>query len=209
MIRILITDDHPVVRQGIKQILNELEEEKIIQEAGNGRELFAKLCKNDFDIILLDISMPDRSGFDVLEEIKKTKPDIPVLILTMYPQEQYAIRAFKLGASGFLMKITAADELLVAVRKILKGAKYITPLLAESLAESFDETDKPIHRKLSEREHTVLIKIARGKSIREIAEDLLLSEKTISTYRSRVLNKLELKTTAELIRYALKEGMVE
>lgn len=209
MIRILITDDHPVVRQGIRQILNDLEEEKIIQEAGNGRELFAKLNKNDFDIILLDISMPDRSGFDILDEIKKTKPDIPVLILTMYPQEQYAIRAFKLGASGFLMKITAADELLVAVRKILKGAKYITPSLAESLAESFDETDKPIHTKLSEREHTVFIKIARGKSIREIAEDLLLSEKTISTYRSRVLNKLELKTTAELIRYALKEGLVE
>ena len=209
MIRILITDDHPVVRQGIKQILDDLEEEKIIEEAGNARELFIKLNKNDFDIILLDISMPDRSGFDVLEEIKKTKPDIPVLILTMYPQEQYAIRAFKLGASGFLMKITAADELLIAVKKILNGAKYITPSLAESLAQSFEETDELKHTKLSEREHTVFIKIARGKSIREIAEDLLLSEKTISTYRSRVLNKLEFKTTAELIRYALKEGMVE
>jgi len=148
--------------------------------------------------------MPDRSGFDILDEIKKTKPDIPVLILTMYPQEQYAIRAFKLGASGFLMKITAADELLIAVRKILKGilkgTKYITASLAESLAEGFDETDKPKYTKLSEREYTVFIKIARGKSIREIAEDLLLSEKTISTYRSRILNKLELKTTAELIR---------
>ena len=209
MIRILITDDHPVVRQGIRQILNDLEEEKIIQEAGNARELFAKLYKNDFDIILLDISMPDRSGFDVLDEIKKTKPDIPVLILTMYPQEQYAIRAFKLGASGFLMKITAADELLIAVKKILKGTKYITPSLAESLTQSFEETDKPKHTKLSEREYTVFTKIARGKSIREIAGDLLLSEKTISTYRSRVLNKLKLKTTAELIRYALKEGLVE
>ncbi len=209
MIRILITDDHPVVRQGIKQILDDLEEEKIIEEASNAMELFAKLHKNDFDIILLDISMPDRSGFDVLDEIKKTKPDIPVLILTMYPQEQYAIRAFKLGASGFLMKITAADELLVAVRKILKGAKYITPSLAESLAQSFEESDESKYTKLSEREHTVFIKIARGKSIREIAEDLMLSEKTISTYRSRVLSKLEFKTTAELIRYALKEGMVE
>ena len=209
MKRILIADDHPVVRQGIRQILNELEEETIIEEANNARELFAKLHKNDFDIILLDISMPDRSGFDILDEIKRTKPDIPVLILTMYPQEQYAIRAFKLGASGFLMKITAADELLVAVRKILKGGKYITPSLAESLAESLNETDKPIHTKLSEREYTVFIKIARGKSIREIAEDLLLSEKTISTYRSRILSKLEFKTSAELIRYALKEGLVE
>jgi DNA-binding NarL/FixJ family response regulator len=209
MIRILIADDHPVVRQGIRQILDDLEEEKIIEEAGNARELFAKLNKNDFDIILLDISMPDRSGFDVLDEIKKTKPDIPVLILTMYPQEQYAIRAFKLGASGFLMKITAADELLVAVRKILEGGKYITPSMAESLAQSFEEPDEPKHTKLSEREHTVFNKIALGKSIREIAEDLMLSEKTISTYRSRVLSKLELKTTAELIRYALKEGLVE
>jgi len=209
MIRILITDDHPVVRQGIRQILDDLEEETIIEEANNARELFAKLHKNDFDIILLDISMPDRSGFDVLEEIKKTKPHIPVLILTMYPQEQYAIRAFKLGASGFLMKITAADELLVAVRKILKGAKYITPSLAESLAQSFEELDESKHTKLSERERTVFIKIAQGKSIREIAEDLLLSEKTISTYRSRILSKLEFKTTAELIRYALKEGLVE
>ncbi|HHD82846.1 MAG TPA: response regulator transcription factor [Bacteroidetes bacterium] len=181
----------------------------IIEEAGSAKELFAKVNIRDFDIILLDISMPDRSGFDILDEIKKTKPDIPVLILTMYPQEQYAIRAFKLGASGFLMKITAADELLMAVRKILKGTKYITASLAESLAEGFDETDKPKYTKLSEREYTVFIKIARGKSIREIAEDLLLSEKTISTYRSRILNKLELKTTAELIRYAFKEELAE
>ncbi len=209
MIRILIADDHPVVRQGIRRILDDLEKEKIIEEAGNARDLFAKLNKHDFDIILLDISMPDRSGFDILDEIKKTKPDISVLILTMYPQEQYAIRAFKLGASGFLMKITAADELLVAVRKILEGGKYITPSMAESLAQSFEEPDEPKHTKLSEREHTVFNKIALGKSIREIAEDLMLSEKTISTYRSRVLSKLELKTTAELIRYALKEGLVE
>ena len=210
MISILIADDHPIIRQGIRQILGDLPGETNIEDAGSANELLSKIDNTVFDVIILDISMPGRSGLDTMMEIKAKHPSVPVLILSMHPEEQYAFRALKSGASGYLTKDSAPLELIQAVQKVLSGSRYITSSLAEKMADNLlDESDKPLHHQLSNREYEVLCKIAEGKNINLIAEELFISEKTISTYRSRILEKLNMSSNTELIRYALKEGLIE
>jgi len=210
MIKVLITDDHPVVRQGIRQILAEYSDIEQVDEAEDGRELLEKAGETRFDVILLDISMPGKSGLELLKDLKVLRPETAVLILSVHPEEQYAIRALKSGASGYLPKSTLPDELIKAVRRAAAGKKYITSSLAETIATDFGQPDdKPVYQSLSDREFEVLCQLASGKSIKEIGEDLHLSSKTVSTYRERILEKLSLKTTADIIRFAIQEGLVD
>lgn len=211
MIKILITDDHPIVRQGIRQILEDDKFQRfgLIEEAVNGKELLEKIKTSVFDVILLDISLPGRSGLEILGEVKKIARTTAVLILSIYPEEQYAIRAIKLGASGYLNKASAPEELIEAIIKVSEGGRYLTPSLTESISIIFfNDDDKPLHDKLSIRELEVITLLAEGKTLSHIATDLSLSPKTISTYRERILAKLNLKTTSDIIRYAIKEGLV-
>jgi two-component system, NarL family, invasion response regulator UvrY len=208
MIKVLITDDHPVVRLGIRQILEDDDRINIIHEASDGKELLEKMLHQEYDVILLDISLPGRSGIEMISQIKKIRPATAVLILSIYSEELYAINALKYGASGYLTKSSAPEELLSAVYKVSRGEKYISASLAERMVENlFSDGDKPPHLLLSARELEVLNLFAEGKSVGQIAEDLSLSPKTISTYRERLLIKLRLKNTADLIRYAIMEGL--
>ncbi|MBN1198644.1 MAG: response regulator transcription factor [Bacteroidales bacterium] len=210
MISILITDDHPIVRQGIRQILTEYSEIALIEEASDGNEMLQKVSNTDFTVVLLDISMPGRNGLELLKDLKISSPQTAVLMLSVHPEEQYAIRALKSGAAGYLPKSTLPEELIKAVKKVAAGKKYITSSLAEIIATDFDQPDdKPVYHSLSDREFEVLCLLASGKSIKEISEELFLSSKTISTYRERILEKLNLKTTADLIRFAIREGLVD
>jgi two-component system invasion response regulator UvrY len=207
MIRILITDDHPVVRLGLIKILEEASDIVVSGEAGSGSELMNCLHQNEYDVILLDISLPGRNGLDLLKEIKIMKPNIPVLILSIHPEEQYALRALKLGAAGYLTKSSVPGELVAAVRRLALGKKYITMNLAERITPDTGSA-KPLHYNLSNRELEVLCMLAEGNSPHDIASKLSLSVKTISTYRSRILIKMNFKNTSEIIRYALVEGLV-
>lgn len=210
MIKILIADDHAVVRKGLKQILAETTDIVAADEAINGQEVLEKIRKNDYDIVMLDISMPGRNGLDILKQVKNEKPEMSVLILSMHPEEQYAVRALKAGASGYLTKDSAPDELILAIRKISQGRKYITSSLAERLAFYLEvDSEKPLHEALSDREYEVMRMIASGKTVREIAEELFLSIKTISTYRSRILEKMGMKNNTELVHYALKNRLLD
>lgn len=210
MISVLITDDHPVVRQGIKQILETCKEIDFIDEASDGGECLNKILKRDFTVALLDISMPGRSGLELLKDIKRIKPGIAVLILSIYPEEQYAVRAIKTGASGYLTKSSAPEELITAILKAARGGKYITQSLAERMAFEFDaNSDKQLHENLSDREMEVMCLIAQGKSPKEIAESMAISQKTVSTYRERLLGKMNLANNTEIIRYAIKNGLVD
>lgn len=210
MIKIIITDDHPIIRQGIKQILNETPDVLVVAEAGNYRELMERLDSTQFDLILLDISMPDKSGLEIIKELKKRDEEVKILILSMYPEDQYALHSLQLGASGYLTKSSAPSELIAAIREVAAGRKYITESLAQTLAEDYDnDYDKPLNKKLSKRELEVMKFISSGKTIKEISEKLELNIKTVSTYRSRILKKLHLNSNSELIRYALKIGLVE
>jgi two-component system, NarL family, invasion response regulator UvrY len=209
MIKIFIADDHPVVRMGIKQILSEVKDMTVVDEAGTGQETLKKVAKNDYDVILLDISMPGRNGLDILRELKSKKPKIPVLILSIYPEDQYAVRVLKLGAAGYLTKESVPEELINAIRKVAQGRKYISPSLAEKLATDLElNSDKPPHENLSDREYQVLCLLASGKRLKDIADTLSLSIKTISTYRTRILEKMKMDNNAELIRYALQNNLV-
>jgi two-component system invasion response regulator UvrY len=210
MIRILIADDHTIVRKGLKQIISETQDMVVADEAGDGQEVLNKVRKNGFDMVLLDISMPGRTGLDILRELKAEKPKLPILVLSMYPEEQYAVRVLRAGASGYLTKESAPDELIAAIRKVSLGKKYVTPSLAERLALDLDmDSDKPLHETLSDREYQVLCLIASGKTVGEIAEKLSLSAKTISTYRARILEKMNMKNNAELTHYALQHKLVD
>jgi len=210
MIKILIADDHAVVRKGLKQILAETTDIVAADEAINGQEVLEKIRKNDYDIVMLDISMPGRNGLDILKQVKIEKPEMSVLILSMHPEEQYAVRALKAGASGYLTKDSAPDELILAIRKISQGRKYITSSLAERLAFYLEvDSEKPLHEALSDREYEVMRMIASGKTVREIAEELFLSIKTISTYRSRIMEKMGMKNNTELVHYALKNRLLD
>ena len=208
-IRLLIGDDHAVVRKGMKQILAETRDIVVADEAGNGREVLEKVRKNDFDMVLLDISMPGRDGLEVLKELKSLRPKLPVLMLSMYPEEQYAVRSLRSGASGYLTKDSAPDELISAIRKVSSGGKYVSASLAEKLAHKLGaDMENPLHEALSDREYQVMCMIASGKTVKEIGEELSLSVKTVSTYRSRILNKMRLKGNAELTRYAIDNKLV-
>lgn len=208
--KVIITDDHPIVRKGIYQMLEECTDIDSIDEASEGSELISKMMKNDYDVVLLDISMPGRNGLEILKEIKSIKPKTAVLMLSSHPEEQYAVRALKLGASGYLTKASLPEELITAIRQVYRNQKYITSTLAQKLAfDVSNDTDKPLHKLLSERELEVMCLMAMGHSAKKIAEKLNLSAKTISTYRERILLKMNLETTADIIRYAIKEGLAE
>jgi DNA-binding NarL/FixJ family response regulator len=210
MINILIADDHSVVREGLKQIISGNADMTVLAEACSGNEAIEKIRKIPISVAILDISMPGKNGLDTLKEIKVIHPDLPVLILSMYPEEQYALRFFRAGASGYLTKKSAPEELVNAIRTVSKGKKYVSPVLAEKLIGELDiTTEKPLHSALSDREFQVLCLMASGKTSGEIAEELFLSVKTISTYRARILEKLRLKNTAELINYAIQNQLVE
>ena len=204
----LITDDHPVVRRGIRQILEDDERIGLVLEAGDGKELFDRLNKQIFDVILLDISLPGRSGLDLIGQIKKSQPSAAILILSIHSETMYAIKAMKSGAAGYLTKSSAPDELMTAIIKVSRGERYISPSLADAMAESLiSGSEKPLYQLLSSRELEVLQLFAEGKKVVQIAAELSLSPKTIGTYRERILEKLKLHTTADLIRYAIMEGI--
>ena len=209
MIRILIADDHAVVRQGLIQIVSDTSDIVVCDEASDGRESLAKISKNKYDVVVLDIAMPDFSGLDILNEIKKEKPELPVLMLSIYPEEQYAVRALKAGASGYLTKKVAPKELIRAIRKVYSGGKYVTSTLAERLAFYLAEDEKPPHDSLSDREFQVMLMLTKGKRIKEIAEALFISDKTVSSYKSRIFAKMGMTSNAELTRYAIKHGLIE
>ena len=209
-IKVIITDDHPIVRNGIKQLLNDCSDIKVVCDVSNGHDLLNELNNLVVDVILLDISMPGRNGLSYIKEIKTINPDVAILMLSIYSEEQYALRSLKLGASGYITKSSTPDELITAIRKVAQGKKYITTILAEKIAMDIGNIyDKPIHELLSDRELEVMCMLANGKSNRDIAIELSLSPKTISTYRERILEKLNLKSTADIIRYAIKESIVD
>jgi len=210
MIRILVVDDHAIVREGLKQILADVNDMAVRDEAAGGQEALAKIRSGEFDVVLLDISMPGRSGLEILKEIKAERPKLPVLILSMHAEEQYAVRTLRAGASGYLTKASAPDELIGAIRKVSCGRKYVSSSLAEKLALELDiDTKKPPHATLSDREYQVMLMLASGKSVKEIADELCLSVKTISTYRSRVMEKMNMKKNAELTLYAIQNHLVD
>lgn len=210
MLRVIIADDHPVVLKGLKEIIAEHFDDVKIDINSRGYDLLNKIMDNDYDIILLDISLPDINGLELLKEIKKRKRKIPVLVLSMYPEENYAARALKGGAQGYVTKASASDELLLAVRKILSGKKYISPALAEKMLLDFEsDTENPLHENLSDRELQVLCMIGKGKAVKEIAGELHLSTNTIRTFRTRILEKIGLKGTNELIHYAIANNLTE
>ena len=210
MLRILIADDHPVFRRGLRQIIQETADMVVAAEAVDGREALLKARTGEYDVVLLDITMPIRNGVDVLSQLKHERPTLPVLMLSMHPEEQYAVRALRAGASGYLTKESAPEELVAAIRKVSTGGKYVSASLAERLASIVQEDGGPLpHETLSGREYQIMCLIASGKTVSEAAGELSLSVKTVSTYRARVLGKLRLKNTAELIRYATKNQLVE
>jgi DNA-binding NarL/FixJ family response regulator len=208
-IRILIADDHPIVREGYKKILSDTADMVVADEAENGQEVLNYIRKKDYDMILLDISMPGRNGLEILKELKSEGSRLPVLILSIYPEEQYAVRAFRAGASGYLTKASAPHELISAIRKISQGGRYISSSLAEKLTYYLElDSTKPPHESLSDREYQVMLMIASGKMVSEIAGELFLSVKTISTYRTHILEKMKLKNNAEITIYAVQNKLV-
>ncbi|HYE56075.1 MAG TPA: response regulator transcription factor [Chitinophagaceae bacterium] len=209
MLKILIADDHAIIRKGLKQILLEAYPSAMIEEAGDAEAVIKKTISQEWDIVICDLSMPGRSGLDVVQHVKQNFPKLPVLILSIHPEEQYAIRALRSGAAGYLSKDAATEELVKAVQRVLQGRKYISAFLAEKMATELDQdTKKPPHQTLSDREFHVFKLIAEGKAVSEIAEQLSLSTTTVSTYRSRILSKMDMKSNAELIRYALENNLL-
>lgn len=209
MLQILIADDHTVVRKGLRQILLEEFPAAVIEEVPDGEELIKKINSTHWDVVICDISMPGKSGLDVLPQIKAGFPDLPVLILSIHPEEQYAIRALKSGASGYLSKDTAPDELVKAVQKVLLGKKYISQAIAEKLANTFSgNSNKLPHEVLSDREFDVMKLLANGKSVSDIADLLSLSVTTVSTYRARVMVKMDLKSNSDLTKYAIENNLI-
>jgi len=210
MIKILIADDHTIVREGLKQIIAETSDMTVADEAADGHEVINKALNNNYDVVVLDITMPGINGLDVLKQIKAQKPKLPILVLSVHPEEQYAVRTLKAGASGYLTKESAPDELIAAIRKVSVGKKYVSPSLAEKLALELEiDHEKPLHETLSDREYQIMCIIASGKTLSEIADELYLSVKTISTYRTRILEKMKMKNNIELTHYAIKHGLVE
>ena len=208
-IKIIIADDHPLFRRGLKHALEETPDIEVIGEASNGDSLLSMIKSDNLDMVLLDISMPGKSGLDLLKQLKSEYPKLPILILSVYPEEQYAVRFIKAGASGYLTKESAAEKLAEAIRKIAAGGKYASTAIIEKLAFDFSDSNKPLHETLSDREYQVFGMISIGKSLTEIGVDLSLSVKTISTHRTRILEKMKMKKNAELIHYAITRNLLE
>jgi len=210
MIRIVIADDHEIVRAGLKQIISDDEDMEVLGESNNGENLIELVKKNDYDVVLLDLKMQGISGIDVIKHIKVIKPDLPIIVLSMHAEDQYAVRTIKAGASGYLTKETAAENLVTAVRRVVGGGKYISPTLAETLADSIAGGGVELpHEKLADREFQVMCMIASGKTVSEIGSELFLSVKTISTYRQRILEKMNMKNNSELTHYAIKNNLLD
>lgn len=208
MRRILVVDDHPIVRRGIRQVLEESPGRVTVLEAADGESALATARTEPLDAVLLDLGLPDRPGLDVLRQLKQERPSLPVVILTMYGEEAYAVRALRLGASGYLTKGGAPEELLAALEKAIRGGRFVAESVAERLADVLVQgADRPPHELLSDREFQVFGLMAQGKSLTEIARSLFLSVKTVSTHRARILQKLNLKNNAELVQYALRHGL--
>jgi two-component system, NarL family, invasion response regulator UvrY len=209
-IRVLIVDDHAIVRQGLKLILSDTDDLVVAGEASNGVEVMQMVRNGAWDVVLMDVSMPDRNGIDALKLIKKEFPRLAVLVLSMHPEEHYAVRALKAGAAGYLTKQMAPDLLVKAIRQVAAGKKYVSPAVAQQLAVAItDDDERPLHERLSDREYQTLVMISSGKTLTQIAEELNLSVKTVSVYRARLLEKMKLKNNAEITHYGLKHGLVE
>jgi len=210
MIRVFVADDHCVVREGVKHVLSDTPDLRVAGEASNGREACRMMSKQAWDVLLLDPDMRDKSGLEILHDLKQTCPRLPVLVFSMYAGGPYAMRAIKAGAAGYLSKDSLPQELVTAIRKVVHGGCYVSPCLADELVfEMSRDSDQPLHTNLSDREYQVLCLFADGNTASEIAHELSLSVKTISTYRARILEKLNLKTTADLIRYAIRQQLVD
>ena len=210
MINILIADDHAIVREGLKQIVAEQNDMHVGGEAANYTELFQLLPQKDWNIIILDIHMPGKNGLEALKDIRQQYSDLPVLILSMYSEEQYGLRSIKAGASGFLEKASAPDELVKAIQKIIGGVKYIGPRLVEQMANSLESNSKSqLHESLSDRELQILCLIASGKSAEDIAKELIISVHTVYSYRNRILEKMKMKSSVELTQYAIQKNLIK
>lgn len=210
MIRVLIADDHAIVREGIKRTLADTEDTQVVGEAADGQELIALIGSCAADVVVLDLAMPGVPGLELLEDLRRRKPNLPILVLSMYPAEQYAVRAIRAGAAGYINKASPPSELIAALRAVAAGRRFINPDVANSLASHVDvSSQRQPHEILSNREYEVMCLIAQGKSVGEIGDSLALSVKTVSTYRARILEKLDLRHNAEITRYAMKHGLVD
>lgn len=210
MIRIVIADDHEIVRAGLKQIIADEEDMEVAGESNSGEKLIELVKKNDYDIVLLDLKMSGMNGIEVIKHIKIIRPDIPVIVLSMHAEDQYAVRTIKAGASGYITKETAGENLIAAVKKVVSGGKYISPTLAETLADNIASGGGELpHEHLTDREFQVMCMIASGKTVTEIGAELFLSVKTISTYRQRILEKMNMKNNSDLTRYVIKNNLLD
>ena len=208
MIRVFICDDHAIVRQGFRRIIEETTGMQVVGEAANGNEVLTEALKADWDVLVLDLSMPGRSGLDVIQSIRDLKPNLPILVLSMHPEEQYAVRLLKNGIAGYINKESAPESLVGAIRKVVAGGKYVSEALAEKMAfDLIAPANAGSHEALSDREYRVLCMIGEGKSVTQISAELFISVKTVSTYRARILEKMNLRTTADLIRYAIEHEL--
>jgi two-component system invasion response regulator UvrY len=209
MLKVLVADDHRVVREGLKQIIERNREMTVVAEASDGQEVLEKLRKVPVDVVLLDLSMPGPSGLDILKQIHQRYPKQAILVLSQHPEEKFAIRSFRAGASGYLTKENAASELLAAIRKVAGGRKWMSESVAEQMADSLNQDpSRPPHETLSDREFEILCQFGSGKTVSEIARELCLSVKTVSTYRTRILEKMAMTKTSELILYALQHALI-
>ena len=210
MIRILIADDHAIVRAGLKQFIADQPDMQVAGEAATGSEAIQLVRASEFDVVLLDISMPDKNGIDTLRLLRHVKPDLPVLMLSAYGEDQYAVNLLRAGAAGYLNKEAASTQLVGAIRTVVQGRKYVSPSLAQILADGVSgDGEKPLHAELSQREFQIFCKLAAGAAVSKIADELNLSVKTVSTYRTRILEKMAMKSNADLTYYAIKNGLIE
>ena len=210
MIRILIADEHAIVRAGLKQFIADQVDMEVAAEAASGAEAIAAVRAGEFDVVLLDISMPDKNGIDTLKTLRHVKPELPVLMLSAYAEDQYAVNLLRAGASGYLNKEAASTQLVGAIRTVVQGRKYVSPSLAQILADGVSgDAEKPLHAELSQREFQIFCKLAAGAAVSKIADELNLSVKTVSTYRTRILEKMAMKSNADLTYYAIKNGLIE
>jgi two-component system, NarL family, invasion response regulator UvrY len=209
IVKILIADDHALFREGLKKVLSATPDLLVAGEAATGKEVLRMVQKDSYDLVVLDIAMPDKHGLDVLKDLRLRFPDLPILMLSMYPEEQYGVRVLKAGAAGYLTKGSAPDELIAAIRRAASGRKYVGDDLAEKLAsELIRGVTGPLHKQLSDREYQIMCMLAEGAKVRDIASSLCLSSTTVSTYRARILDKMGMKSNSDLTRYAVENGLI-